>query len=138
MVQERLRRDPRIDPELLRQVAENPPDVVLAPHDGTVRVWGRGGPGPSKAYVLEVTSGGAWNLKAGDKILASGQVDPIEGDWHNLSLSFQDDVIQAFLDRKSLAEVHDSSINNGLAGLGTGWNTALFDNLQIGPAAQIR
>jgi hypothetical protein len=39
--------------------------------------------------------------------------------------------ITAKIDKKILANVKDSSIKNGCVALGTGWNPAYFDNLEI-------
>jgi hypothetical protein len=35
------------------------------------------------------------------------------------------------LDNKRISRIFDSSIKAGVVGLGTGWNPAYFDNLEI-------
>ena len=89
-------------------------------------------------YVLEVSRTGAWQLlgtkfKAETKKLASGTVSFPAGAWHRLALTFRGSAISAFLDGKQLAQVSDTTHRSGMAGMGTGWNLASFDNFSITP-----
>ena len=110
---------------------------VMLPQAGSVKVQGRvrgfswGGQMPYTAYELEWNSDGGWVLRAGEKVLANGRTEPLGGKWHKVSLTFNKDLILTRLDNQGVSEVHDTANPNGVIGLGSGWNTALFDNLRI-------
>jgi hypothetical protein len=87
-------------------------------------------------YVLTVSRNGDWELlgtkfKAETKKLASGTVSVAAGAWHRLALTFRGSAISAFLDGKQLAQVNDTTHQSGMAGIGTDWNVASFDNFSI-------
>jgi hypothetical protein len=46
-------------------------------------------------------------------------------------MTFRGSAISAFLDGKQLAQVSDATHQSGMAGMGTGWNLASFDNFSI-------
>jgi hypothetical protein len=46
-------------------------------------------------------------------------------------LTFKGSHIQASIDGTSVAKVEDSTHAKGMAGFGTGWNTAQFDNFSV-------
>jgi hypothetical protein len=87
-------------------------------------------------YVLTVQHNGSWELNS-TKIgtapikLASGRVPFSLKTWHRLGLSFKGTSIQASIDGTSVASVADASHKKGMAGVGTGWNKAQFDNFSI-------
>ena len=51
--------------------------------------------------------------------------------WHNLALAFRGTAIQARIDSALVANVTDTSHAKGMAGIGTAWNMAQFDNFSI-------
>jgi hypothetical protein len=46
-------------------------------------------------------------------------------------MTFRGSAISAFLDGKALAQISDTTHQSGMAGIGTGWNLASFDNFSI-------
>jgi hypothetical protein len=88
------------------------------------------------AYVLSVQHNGTWELdntkfNLAPIKLASGKVPFSVKTWHHLALAFKGTSIHASLDGASVANVTDTSHKKGMAGIGTGWNTAQFDNFSI-------
>ena len=105
---------------------------------GAVSVWGRvtSSPqtaDPAKGYWLRLDTDGHWALKAFTRVLATGQTDFRPGIWHKLELRFLGRRITGLLDNIELATVEDFTYTHGQAGVGTGWNVALFDNFSIQP-----
>jgi len=107
---------------------------------GMVSQSGNGG--PSQGYHLSVTDSGPWTLFKEDASgnitkLASGTTTFGLNTWHNLSLSFQDSTIQAFIDSKSVATVTDTAYAGGniamLVGPAGSWLNAQFDNFSVTP-----
>ncbi len=87
-------------------------------------------------YVLSLQQDGSWELdttkfKIPPKKLASGKVPVQLKTWHHLALGFKGSAIQVSIDGASVANVTDTSHTKGMAGIGTGWNTAQFDNFAI-------
>ena len=108
----------------------------LLPGKGSAKLWGRAqgfdwGDRPYTGYGIEVDDSGNWTLRAGEKMLASGNSPTRGGAWRNLSLLFVGEQVTALLDSNRVAVAHDDSIGNGLVGLGTGWNQVLFSDLRI-------
>ena len=88
------------------------------------------------AYVLTLQQDGAWELdstkfKTPPGKLASGKVLLQPKSWHHLALAFKGTAIRASIDGTPVANVTDASHTKGMAGIGTGWNTAQFDNFSI-------
>lgn len=80
--------------------------------------------------------GGRWELKstkykAPTVKLASGQVRFSLETWHHLKLNFKGSGIQASIDGAVVASVSDATRRSGVAGIGTGWNKARFDNFAV-------
>ncbi|MFO0891792.1 MAG: hypothetical protein U0790_21965 [Isosphaeraceae bacterium] len=105
---------------------------------GKVSIWGRvvaslQSAQPAKGYWLEVSAEGTWGLHAFDRLLASGKCGFAPGRWHRLGLSFAGSTIRACLDGTPVATLGDTTFARGMAGLGTGWNHADFDDLVIRP-----
>ncbi|MGO8736201.1 MAG: galactosylceramidase [Terriglobia bacterium] len=87
-------------------------------------------------YVLTVLQDGGWELnsarfKTPTAKLASGKVPFSLKTWHHLALAFRGSAIQASIDGASVASVTDETHKKGMAGIGTGWNQAQFDNFAI-------
>ena len=100
--------------------------------------------GPSQGYHLSVTDRGPWTLFKEDasgntSTLASGTVAFGVNAWHNLSLSFQQNTIQALIDSKAVATVTDADYSGGNIALLVGpvgsWLNAQFDNFSVTPNA---
>ena len=67
----------------------------------------------------------------GSKLIAFGTA-PKPGDvWHRIQLTCRDNLITALLDGKTLAQIHNYSSFEGMAGLATGWNRAWFKHFTI-------
>ncbi|HUY13454.1 MAG TPA: galactosylceramidase [Terriglobia bacterium] len=87
-------------------------------------------------YVFRAYQDGQWELDSTsytspDKKLAAGSVRFGLKAWHHLSLSFRGDQIRAMLDGHLLARVQDTSHQQGMVAVGSGWNLAQFDNFQV-------
>jgi alpha-galactosidase len=105
---------------------------------GRVSVWGRvvlspQSADPAKGYWLSIGTDGHWALKAFTRTLAEGQTEFRPGIWHKLELRFAGGRITGLADHVELASVDDWTYARGQAGLGTGWNQALFDNFLVQP-----
>ncbi len=90
----------------------------------------------ASGYVLTLQRGGAWELlstrfKADPVKLASGTAATAANAWRRLALSFHGSAISASIDGKVLARVNDGSHQKGMAGFGSGWNRASFDNFAV-------
>lgn len=87
-------------------------------------------------YVLLVHSDGRWQLlstkyKVPTITLASGKVPFSAMKWHHLELTFQGIRIEALIDGKRVASLNDAIHRAGMAGIGSGWNRAEFDNFRV-------
>lgn len=94
-----------------------------------------------KGYRLSIYNNGKWYLCYGDPytyetgndvVLATGTISGISANtWHNLKLSFMGTSIKAYIDNNLVTSVSDSRRGSGMAGLGSGWNQAQYDNIQV-------
>jgi hypothetical protein len=105
---------------------------------GSVSIWGRVSSSPqtaqpAKGYWLKAASDGRWELMSFTNKLAGGAVPFAADCWHRISLRFSGSHIQARVDGAKLIDVEDSTYRTGLAGLGTGWNNAMFDHFAVRP-----
>ena len=118
---------------------------ALLPQDGEVAVLGRidsvdffqdgKAPWPG-GYVLSLHADGAWQLlsaklKSPPSQLASGKLQLAPHSWHRLSLTFQGAQIVAEVDGRRVGEATDATHGKGMAGIGSGWNRAQFDNFEV-------
>ncbi len=92
-------------------------------------------PFPS-GYVLLVRQDGRWDLDSAQyKLptvkLATGKVRFGLGKWHHLELNFRGPHIRASIDGVDVAHVTDTRDAHGMAGIGSGWNRAEFDNFAV-------
>jgi len=90
----------------------------------------------ASGYVLSVGQDGRWELnssrlKAPVVKLAWGKVGLQLNTWHHIALAFKGASIRASIDGASVANVTDTSHAKGMAGMGTAWNRAQFDNFSI-------
>ncbi len=90
---------------------------------------------PPQGYWLKVNEDGRWELKAFKETLAAGAVAFDADQWHQLALKFSGSRITASIDSAELKTIdHDMDFigyDQGMAGLGTGWNKAQFDNFSV-------
>jgi galactosylceramidase len=125
-------------------------DVKLTSSAGYVMIGGRvnhnrktvateGTDVPADGYQLQMHDGGAWQLRAGTRLLASGTYSGFATNtWYTMKLRFNGTNIKAYINPVSspgsvtqLASVTDTDFPSGQIQLGSGYNTARFDNLAI-------
>jgi hypothetical protein len=90
-------------------------------------------PPPRGYYWLKVGADGRWKLKAYTKTLAAGTVSFAADRWHKLVLKFIGKKIVASIDGVEVKVIEDGTFSRGMAGVGSGWNHALFDNFAVRP-----
>lgn len=127
--------------------------TAYVPADGTAEVLGRVSndamqPVPN-GYGLSLSADGTWSLGRGEPggrawlELATGTLDggtpegataagPGAG-WHDLELSFDQDVITATVDGAQVAEVTDTIWTSGMVGLSGDYAPVQFADLAVGP-----
>lgn len=120
---------------------------VRLPEWGEASLLGRVGtplprPAPPNAFVLALIADPndadpmRFELRQAGGVLASGTLD-VGGtaqDWHQLRLQFNGDRVTAWIDGSMVANFTDSEpmrTTRGRVGLGSGWNVAEFDDLQV-------
>lgn len=118
---------------------------AMLPGDGEIALLGRvdsadffqdGKASWASGYVLTVRRSGDWELlstkfKSPIVRLASGAASSAPNTWHPLVLSFHGSAISASIDGKVVVRVTDVSHKDGMAGIGSGWNAASFDNFAV-------
>lgn len=87
-------------------------------------------------YVLSLHADGAWELlntklKTAPARLASGTLQLMPHSWHRLSLTFEGSAIVAEVDGHRVGQATESTHGKGMAGIGSGWHHALFDNFEV-------
>jgi galactosylceramidase len=107
---------------------------------GSVSVWGRiqaslQNAQPAKGYWLQIASDGQWQLHAFTNLLAAGTILVAPHQWHDLTLRFSGSAITALVDHRMIQTLQDHAFSHGMAGVGSGWNTALFDDFSLRPVA---
>ncbi len=105
---------------------------------GAVSIWGRvtaspQSAQPAKGYWFKAASDGQWALMAFTNKLASGTVSFAADRWHRMSLRFAGSKIHVEVDQAKVVDLEDATYRGGVAGLGTGWNNARFDNFAVRP-----
>jgi hypothetical protein len=113
---------------------------VRIEHRGSVSLYGRVSANaqtadPPRGYYLTVADDGRWALWAFNSRLAEGRVNFAADQWHKLKLCFAGTRIRAEIDGGTVRSVEDFAYHSGLAGLGSGWNTALYDDFAVRPVA---
>lgn len=86
---------------------------------------------PPKGYSLRLYNTGAWAIRDFNDNLTTGSLAAALGTWHTVKLRCQGTTLTGFIDGVKVGSVSNSAYGSGMTGLGTGWNTALFDNLSI-------
>jgi hypothetical protein len=99
--------------------------------------WEDDGKSPlPSGYLLSMKPGGQWELSSiafhnPVATLASGSAAIDRAQWHRLKLEFRGPRIVASLDGNQIATVEDSAHARGMIALGTEWDRAQFDTLQV-------
>ena len=116
---------------------------ALIEQTGYIELIGRLGaqsessPGASQGYHLRLQSNGTWTLfkediSGKDTQLGTGTRLFGLNSWHNLSLGFNADTINAYIDSILVAALNDETYSTGQAGiLVSKWQNAEFDNFNI-------
>jgi hypothetical protein len=95
-------------------------------------------------YGFSINQDGKWILyisgtepNFSTTVLASGSVYDFKVEqWHELKLIFKGSGIKAFIDGSKVADVVNDRYNEGMAGLGSGWNNARFNCFNINPCSE--
>jgi len=118
---------------------------ALIEKSGTVNLIGRLGDQTSwtaakpNGYVFSAGDNGEWLLAKNVTLtnsqhttkLASGTSSVTANTWHNLKMTFMGNRITASLDDIQVAAINDATYRSGMPGIGTGWNTARFENFKM-------
>jgi hypothetical protein len=104
--------------------------------EGFVSLFGRVGRVPQDAklpdgYGLKLDAQGYWELGTAEQALLSGRAAPPLQAWRRLQLKFAGPRITVTLDGRSVGEVTDGTYVCGMAGFGSGWHRAQFDNFEV-------
>jgi hypothetical protein len=111
-------------------------DVNITENTGAAKLLGRvmemkrGGDFP-EGYTFVIHTGNKWALYAGNQLLANGDASFPPFAWHHISLEFLGNSISARVDNKEVLKLQNSKYSHGLAGLGSGYNFAEFDNFEV-------
>ena len=84
---------------------------------------------------MTIGADGHWTLSGGKALLAEGRAAFDPKTWHKLKLTLSGPRITASLDGTDLGTAVDRAHARGMAGLGSGWNCAEFDNFAVEPVA---
>jgi len=104
--------------------------------EGFVSLFGRVGRVPQDAklpdgYWLKLDAQGYWELGTAEQALTSGRAaSPLQA-WRRLQLKFAGPHITVSIDGQGVGEVIDGTYVCGLAGFGSGWHRAQFDNFEV-------
>ena len=111
-------------------------DVIITENTGTAKLLGRimdtkRGIEYPDGYTFIVTTGNKWTLMEGNRIIVSGWVDFPPFKWHHMSLKFSGGNISSSVNEKELFSISSTKFTHGLAGLGSTFNYAEFDNFEV-------
>jgi galactosylceramidase len=116
--------------------------VNITENTGSAKVMGRvmevhRGNDYPEGYWFKITTGNNWALYAAGQKLASGQAGFQPFLWHTLAMRLKGNNISVIVDNKEVASVTDSKYSHGLAGLGSDFNFAEFDDFEISQIRQV-
>jgi Glycosyl hydrolase family 59/F5/8 type C domain len=113
---------------------------VLIQDRGHVALYGRLGRTPQdippKAYVARLASDGKWQLMSQTNVLRSGSSGVGTNEWHRMVLRFAGSNITFSVEGMGSITVRDTNYASGMVGVGSGFNGAFFDNLEVRPIAE--
>jgi hypothetical protein len=110
--------------------------VYISENTGSVKIMGRvmevhrGNEDP-EGYWFKITTGNNWTLNAGSQKLTAGFADFQPFIWHDLAIRFKGNNISVIVNGKEVAAVNDTRYTHGLAGVGSDFNYAEFDDFEI-------
>lgn len=121
---------------------------AYVPEGGTAQVLGRVSndamaPVPN-GYGLSLDADGTWTLGRGVPggkswlELTSGSTGATGAGWHDLELSFADEVITASIDGTRVSEVTDDTWTSGMIGLSGNYSAVQFADLAVDPLQPIQ
>ena len=112
-------------------------DVNITENTGYAKLLGRvmemhrGGDFP-EGYTFVINTGNQWVLYAGNQIIASGKAEFPAFTWHHISLKLSGKTVSVRVNNKEVISVTNEKYSHGLAGIGSGFNFAEFDNFSVG------
>jgi hypothetical protein len=112
-------------------------DLHITENTGYAKLLGRamemyrGGDFP-EGYTFVINTGNRWALHAGKEIIASGNAKFPAFTWHHISMKLKGNTVSVWLNNKVLISVTNDKYSHGLAGIGSGFNYAEFDNFLVG------
>jgi hypothetical protein len=112
-------------------------DVNIPGNTGHAKLLGRamemyrGGDFP-EGYIFVINTGNRWALYAGKQIIATGNAKFPAFTWHHISMKLKGKMVSVWLNNKELISVTNDKYSHGLAGIGSGFNYAEFDNFLVG------
>jgi galactosylceramidase len=86
-----------------------------------------------QGYALVMDANGDWILHSPEQALAQGHVTAPGTAWHRLGLAVRRAELCATWDGQPLAQAQNTKLTHGVVALGTGWNGANFDRLDVTP-----
>jgi len=111
-------------------------DVNITENTGSAKLLGRvmemkrGGDFP-EGYTFVINTGNRWLLYSGNQVIADGNAKFPALTWHHLSLKLKGSTISVWVNNKEVVSVTDEKYTHGLAGIGSGYNFAEFDNFEV-------
>jgi hypothetical protein len=107
---------------------------VLLNEKGWAEVGARFDKPWDSGYWLQVHFDGRWKVCVNGTVLSEGKVassDP--PNWRRLTVRCDRDQVSFSVNGVRLTTMQDTTYKSGLAGIGTGWNEAYFDNFEVAP-----
>jgi galactosylceramidase len=111
-------------------------DVYIPENTGYAKLLGRvmemkrGGDYP-EGYTFVINTGNRWSLFAGTLEIAKGETSFPAFAWHHLSMKLNGNTITVSVNKKEIIAIKNAKYTHGLAGLGSGFNQAEFDNFEV-------
>ena len=110
--------------------------VNITENTGSAKIMGRvmevhrGNEFP-EGYWFKITTGSNWSLYAGSLKLASGKAEFLPFSWNDMAIRFRGSNISVIVNNKEVVSVTDTKYTHGIAGLGSDFNYAEFDDFEI-------
>jgi len=109
---------------------------VLLTEKGWAEIGARFDKPWDSGYWLQIHSDGSWKVSVNGKFPSEGRVTTAaQQQWKRLKVYCDHDQVSFFIDGEKLVTMNDTTFRTGMAGLGTGWNKAYFDNFEVTPVS---
>jgi len=111
-------------------------DVFIPENTGYAKILGRvmemkrGGDYP-EGYTFVINTGNRWSLFAGSQEIAKGETSFPALAWHHLTMKLIGNSISVSVNHKEIVRINNTKYTHGLAGLGSSFNLAEFDNFKV-------